>query len=98
MTYGVYIFFASMLILASGMFIFAGFQVSSLKLEQVLILCTLTVYAYFFIHETKSLRIDQMDKLFGYERKAHSVYDDGRASTLETRRDEHKFDHTVEKA
>lgn len=41
MGYGVYIFFASMLILAS-------------------------IYAFFFIHETKGLRIDQMDHLFGF--------------------------------
>lgn len=27
-----------------------------------------SVYAYFFIHETKGLRIDQMDALFGFER------------------------------
>ena len=44
MGYGVYVFFASCLILA-------------------------TVYAYFFIHETKGLRMDQMDQLFGFERK-----------------------------
>lgn len=41
MGYGVYIFFASMLLAA-------------------------TVYAYFFIHETKGLRLDQMDALFGF--------------------------------
>lgn len=28
-----------------------------------------SVYAYFFIHETKGLRIDQMDRLFGFERE-----------------------------
>jgi hypothetical protein len=28
-----------------------------------------SVYAYFFIHETKGLRIDQMDHLFGSERE-----------------------------
>lgn len=38
-----YIFFASMLILAS-------------------------IYAWFFIHETKGVRMDQMDELFGFER------------------------------
>jgi hypothetical protein len=43
MDYGVYIFFASMLVLAS-------------------------VYAWFFIHETKGLRMDQMDVLFGFVR------------------------------
>lgn len=43
MGYGVYIFFASMLILAS-------------------------IYAWFFIHETKGVRMDQMDELFGFER------------------------------
>lgn len=45
MNYGVYIFFASMLVLAS-------------------------IYAWFFIHETKGVRMDQMDKLFGFERPA----------------------------
>ncbi|KAF2212119.1 hypothetical protein CERZMDRAFT_121371 [Cercospora zeae-maydis SCOH1-5] len=40
MEYGVYIFFASMLVLSS-------------------------IYAAFFIHETKGLRSDQMDALFG---------------------------------
>ena len=43
MGYGVYIFFASMLVVAS-------------------------VYAWFFIHETKGVRMDQMDELFGFER------------------------------
>jgi len=43
MGYGVYIFFASMLVLAS-------------------------IYAWFFIHETKGVRMDQMDELFGFER------------------------------
>ena len=43
MGYGVYIFFASMLVLAS-------------------------VYAWFFIHETKGVRMDQMDELFGFQR------------------------------
>jgi hypothetical protein len=45
MGYGVYIFFASMLVLAS-------------------------IYAWFFIHETKGVRMDQMDELFGFERPA----------------------------
>ena len=45
MDYGVYIFFASMLVLAS-------------------------IYAWFFIHETKGVRMDQMDALFGFERPA----------------------------
>jgi len=45
MKYGVYIFFASMLVLAS-------------------------IYAWFFIHETKGVRMDQMDELFGFERPA----------------------------
>lgn len=43
MGFGVYIFFASMLILAS-------------------------IYAWFFIHETKGVRMDQMDELFGFAR------------------------------
>lgn len=28
-----------------------------------------SIFAYFFIHDTKGLRMDQMDQLFGYERK-----------------------------
>jgi hypothetical protein len=47
MNYGVYIFFASMLVLAS-------------------------IYAWFFIHETKGVRMDQMDELFGFERPVAS--------------------------
>ena len=47
MGYGVYIFFATMLIGAS-------------------------VYAWFFIHETKGLRIDQMDELFGFVRPGNA--------------------------
>ncbi|KXT16686.1 hypothetical protein AC579_5259 [Pseudocercospora musae] len=43
MDYGVYIFFASCLIVAA-------------------------IYAYFFIHETKGLRLDEMDKIFGFAR------------------------------
>lgn len=43
MGYGVYIFFATCLIVAS-------------------------IYAYFFIPETKGVRIDQMDHLFGFTR------------------------------
>ncbi|KAK3112940.1 hypothetical protein LTR53_010251 [Teratosphaeriaceae sp. CCFEE 6253] len=41
MGYGVYIFFATMLVAAS-------------------------IYAFFFIYETKGLRVDQMDELFGF--------------------------------
>ncbi|KAK6410624.1 hypothetical protein LTR95_018187 [Oleoguttula sp. CCFEE 5521] len=49
--YGVYIFFATMLILAS-------------------------IYAFFFIHETKGLRMDQMDGIFGFKRLGYA-YDEG---------------------
>lgn len=28
-----------------------------------------SIYAFFFIHDTKGLRMDQMDQLFGYDRK-----------------------------
>lgn len=28
-----------------------------------------SVYAFFFIHETKGLRVDQMDELFGYTKE-----------------------------
>jgi hypothetical protein len=28
-----------------------------------------SIYAFFFIHDTKGLRMDQMDQLFGFERK-----------------------------
>ncbi|KAK4556907.1 hypothetical protein LTR86_005888 [Recurvomyces mirabilis] len=56
MGYGVYIFFASMLVCAS-------------------------IYAFFYIHETKGLRIDQMDELFGFVRPgnnyAEKAMDDG---------------------
>ncbi|OAG08073.1 MFS quinate transporter-like protein QutD [Paraphaeosphaeria sporulosa] len=31
-----------------------------------------SIYAFFFIHETKGLRVDQMDELFGFE-KRHQV-------------------------
>lgn len=44
MDYGVYIFFATMLVLAS-------------------------IYAAFFIRETKGRRIDEMDQLFGFVRE-----------------------------
>jgi hypothetical protein len=27
-----------------------------------------SIYAFFFIHDTKGLRMDQMDRLFGFER------------------------------
>jgi hypothetical protein len=27
-----------------------------------------SIYAFFFIHDTKGLRMDQMDQLFGFER------------------------------
>ena len=47
MGYGVYIFFASMLVFAS-------------------------IYAWFFIHETKGVRMDQMDELFGFERPSRA--------------------------
>jgi len=60
MGYGVYIFFASMLILAS-------------------------IYAWFFIHETKGVRMDQMDELFGFQRPhtefAMKDVDDGEFDT-----------------
>lgn len=56
MGFGVYIFFASMLVLAS-------------------------IYAWFFIHETKGLRPDQMDGLFGFARSGADREDD-----------DHKFD------
>lgn len=50
MGFGVYIFFASMLVLAS-------------------------LYAWFFIHETKGLRPDQMDVLFGFARPTSNHID-----------------------
>lgn len=56
MGYGVYVFFASMLVLAS-------------------------VYAWYCIHETKGLRPDQMDHLFGFER---SLPEYGRESDADT--------------
>jgi hypothetical protein len=36
------------------------------------LLCA-SVYAFFFIHDTKGLRMDQMDQLFGFVRKNESV-------------------------
>lgn len=69
MGYGVYIFFASMLILAS-------------------------IYAWFFIHETKGVRMDQMDQLFGFVRPevdyASKVVEDG---DYEDDRDKQKDAH-----
>lgn len=32
-----------------------------------------SVYAFFPIHDTKGLRMDQMDQLFGFERRDHVV-------------------------
>lgn len=63
MDYGVYIFFASMLVLAS-------------------------IYAWFYIRETKGLRMDQMDVLFGFVRPgtdyAAKVMDDAEEEPKET--------------
>ena len=53
-----YIFFASMLVLAS-------------------------IYAWFFIHETKGLRPDQMDGLFGFERSGTLQWDGGKVDSWE---------------
>lgn len=69
MGYGVYIFFASMLILAS-------------------------IYAYFFIHETKGLRIDQCDEIFGYVRKERPSLERNTSSTNSMVRDDQKVDIT----
>ena len=69
MGYGVYIFFGSMLILAS-------------------------IYAYFFIHETKGLRIDQCDELFGYVRKDRPTLARSASSTDSSVRDDQKIDLT----
>jgi hypothetical protein len=33
-----------------------------------------SVYAWFFIHDTKGLRMDEMDRLFGFERSGqHAI-------------------------
>lgn len=32
-----------------------------------------SVYAYFFIHDTKGLRMDQMDHLFGFDSNIHQA-------------------------
>lgn len=32
-----------------------------------------SVYAWFFIHDTKGLRMDQMDELFGFEKREEAV-------------------------
>lgn len=50
MEYGVYIFFATMLIFAA-------------------------IYAFFFIQETRGLRMDQMDEIFGFLRENHEYVD-----------------------
>lgn len=67
MGYGVYIFFATMLILAS-------------------------VYAYFFIHETKGLRIDQCDEIFGYVRKERPGLERESSSINSGAREDQKVD------
>lgn len=41
-----------------------------------------SIYAYFFIHETKGLRIDQMDHLFGFERQSPLAVPDGKADDV----------------
>ncbi|KAK9895425.1 general substrate transporter [Cystobasidium minutum MCA 4210] len=69
MGYGVYIFFASMLILAS-------------------------IYAWFYIPETKGLRIDQCDALFGFVRKERPALERGTGSIDSSVRDDHKVDIT----
>jgi sugar porter (SP) family MFS transporter len=33
-----------------------------------------SIYAFFFIHDTKGLRMDQMDQLFGFERKRETSH------------------------
>lgn len=67
MGYGVYVFFGSMLILAS-------------------------IYAYFFIHETKGLRIDQCDELFGYVKKDRPDLGRSSSSINSGVRDDQKLD------
>jgi hypothetical protein len=32
-----------------------------------------SVYAFFFIHDTKGLRMDQMDQLFGFEKREEYI-------------------------
>lgn len=39
------------------------------------------IYAYFFIHETKGLRADQMDELFGFKRQQEINSDKGQGKT-----------------
>lgn len=65
--YGVYIFFAGMLVLAS-------------------------IYAYFFIHETKGLRIDQCDELFGFVRQERPALERASSSVNSESRDDQKVD------
>lgn len=36
-------------------------------------LCCASIYAFFFIHDTKGLRIDQIDHLFGFEKREELV-------------------------
>ncbi|KAL1610319.1 hypothetical protein SLS60_001985 [Paraconiothyrium brasiliense] len=46
-----------------------------------------SIYAFLFIHETKGLRVDQMDELFGFER-VHRVSAPAARTFVEDQRDE----------
>jgi hypothetical protein len=48
-----------------------------------------SIYAYFFIHETKGLRIDQMDHLFGFERERTFPLPEDKADVDSLHKDSH---------
>jgi hypothetical protein len=44
-----------------------------------------SVYAFFFIHDTKGLRMDQMDELFGFEKREEFIVQaDGKSADYES--------------
>jgi hypothetical protein len=44
-----------------------------------------SVYAFFFIHDTKGLRMDQMDQLFGFEKREEFIVQaDGKSTDYES--------------
>jgi len=48
-----------------------------------------SIYAYFFIHETKGLRIDQMDHLFGFERERTIPLPEGKSDMDSLHKESH---------
>jgi hypothetical protein len=52
-----------------------------------------SIHAFFFIHETKGLRMDQMDHLFGFER---ARYEDDNNLNDETNDGDAMYEHEKE--